>query len=144
MYGQLYPTKQIPWWCGYPGCKITGECAYINPGPCWEPIVSEPAKKIGGEMNFVWEQIEVDHGEPSEMIVIIARTLRYVEAWCRIHKINPMSPRVRFVSNVMVLQGISHAYYVDLGTSNQELRTLLERLKNIKALEPLLTPNSQA
>lgn len=23
-----------PWWCGYPGCKVTGECGNTEYGPC--------------------------------------------------------------------------------------------------------------
>lgn len=92
-------------------------------------------------MNFVWEQIEVKDGEPSEKILIVARRIEYVIEWCRIHKINMGSPNVWFVKTITNLQGAANAYYVDLGTDNQELRTLLERLKNLGHIKPLLVPN---
>ena len=92
-------------------------------------------------MNFVWEQIQVVKGEPSEKILIIARHSRYVEEWCRIHEINPRSKMVKFVRTIFDLEVISGCYYVDLGTDNPHFRELLEQLKAIDAIKPLLTPN---
>lgn len=92
-------------------------------------------------MSFVWERIQVTDGTPSERILIIARNMRYIEEWCRIHAINPRSPMVKFVIKSWQLRGISGCYYVDLGTDDQELRRLLERLKTMDRIKPLLTPN---
>lgn len=92
-------------------------------------------------MSFVWDKIQIVDGEPSVTILIIARTRRYVEEWCRIHEINPLSPRVRMVSRTQDLLRVTGSYYVDLGTGNEEVRTLLERLKVMNVIRPLLTPN---
>lgn len=92
-------------------------------------------------MNFVWEQIQVTDGQPSEPILIIGRNMMYIDAWCRIHGISPRSPKVRQVFSINDLHGISDMFYVDLGTDDQDIRTLLERLKAIGAIKPLLVPN---
>lgn len=92
-------------------------------------------------MSFVWDKIQIVDGEPSVTILIIARTRRYVEEWCRIHEVNSLSPRVRMVSSVQDLYRITGSYYVDLGTGSEEVRTLLERLKAMDVIRPLLTPN---
>jgi hypothetical protein len=92
-------------------------------------------------MSFVWEKIQVINGEPSEKILIIAYNFRYVHEWCRIHEINPQSEKVKVVTRVHDLRAISGSYYVDLGTHDAEMRTLLERLKSIGVIRPLLTPN---
>ncbi len=94
-------------------------------------------------MNFVWEKIQVVNGEPSCKILIIARNRIYMEEWCRIHEINPRSGKVIMVTKDRDLLGIQGSYYVDLGTDNQDLRTLLERLKARDVIRPLLTPNIQ-
>lgn len=93
-------------------------------------------------MDFVWEKVQVENGNPSERILIIARNIRYILEWCRIHNINPNSTMVKKVTHEFDLIGISGMYYVDLGTDDPELRTLIERLKAMKSIKPLLTPNS--
>ena len=92
-------------------------------------------------MNFVWEQIQVVKGEPSEKILIIARNPRYVEEWCRIHEINPRSKMVKFVRTIFDLQGVTGCYYVDLGTDNPHFRELLERYKALDVIRPFPEPN---
>ena len=92
-------------------------------------------------MDFVWEKIQVENGEPSERILIIARNLRYAQEWCRIHGINFNSPMVRFVSSLDDFYGTSGMYYVDLGTDDQDIRLVVERLKMMAAIKPLMTPN---
>jgi hypothetical protein len=99
------------------------------------------ADRGGITMNFVWEQMQIENGEPSERILIIARNIRYVHEWCRIHSINPRSPMIRVVKHFYDLRGVSGMYYVDLGTDDAELRTLIEQLKAIQTIKPLLTPN---
>jgi hypothetical protein len=91
--------------------------------------------------SYVWDKIQVVNGEPSDNILIIARSRRYVEEWCRIHDVNPLSSRVRMVTRIQDLYGVTGSYYVDLGTSNVNVRTLLERLKAMNVIKPLLTPN---
>lgn len=92
-------------------------------------------------MDYVWEKIQVTNGVPSEKILIIARNFRYMYEWCRIHGINYNSHMVKFVTRAIELRGISEYWYVDLGTDDEELRVLLERLKAIYAIKPLLEPN---
>jgi len=92
-------------------------------------------------MSFVWEKIEVVDGEPSEKILIIARKDGYMYEWCRIHEINPRSANVRMVTGLRDLLMITGSYYVDLGTDDENVRTLLERLKSMDVIRPLLTPN---
>ena len=91
--------------------------------------------------SFVWEKISIEKGEPSETILVIARSFRYVSEWCLIHGINARSPRVMWVRELRHLEGIKDVYYVDLGTDSHELRVLLERLKAMGYIKPLLTPN---
>lgn len=93
-------------------------------------------------MDFVWEKIQVDNGEPSEKILIIARNLRYMQEWCSIHGINWRSPMVKFVSSVRGLHGISpEGYFVYLGTDDLELWDRLEQWTSMNVIKPLLTPN---
>ena len=94
-------------------------------------------------MDFVWEKIDVVNGEPSERILIIARNYRYIQEWCRIHGINHQSRMVRPVMGINDLygHGVTGCYYVELGTDNEALRELTERLKSLDAIRPLLTPN---
>ena len=119
-------------------------------------------------MDFIWEKIQVTNGEPSERILIIARKARYVEEWCRIHEINPRSPMIKPVYSLTDCRGIvgmhyvdlgtgmnyvdletgmnyvdleKGMYYVDLGTDNPWFRDILERLKALGTIKPLLTPN---
>jgi hypothetical protein len=92
-------------------------------------------------MDFVWDKIQVVNGQPSEPILIIARDFRYAREWCRVHNINMYSPMIRLATRLSSLQGISGMYYVDLGTDNADFRTLIERLKSMAAIKPLLTPN---
>jgi hypothetical protein len=92
-------------------------------------------------MDFIWDKVQVINGEPSGKILIIARNHRYMEEWCRIQEINPRSMNVRMVTWINDLIGITGSYYVDLGTDNEDVRTLLERLKSMGVIKPLLTPN---
>lgn len=93
-------------------------------------------------MDFVWEKIQVENGEPSERILIIARDFRYAQEWCRIHGINFRSPAIRFASKLDHFHGISGMYYVDLGTDDQDLRLVVEHLKMMATIKPLMTPNA--
>lgn len=90
--------------------------------------------------SFVLEKISIEKGEPSETILVIARSFRYVSEWCLVHGINARSPRVKWARTGHHLQGIKDAYYVDLGTDDQEFRVLLEQLKALGHIKPLLTP----
>ena len=92
-------------------------------------------------MDFVWDKVQVVNGEPSERILIIARNFRYAREWCIVHDINMYSPMIQLATHHGSLHGISGMYYVDLGTDNEEFRTLIERLKDLGAIKPLLTPN---
>ena len=92
-------------------------------------------------MDFVWEKILVENGSPSETILVIARSFIYVAEWCRIHGIDPRSPKIRWARTLDDFHGVSGSYYVDLGTDSQDVRDLAERLKSLNAIKPLLTPN---
>jgi hypothetical protein len=95
-------------------------------------------------MDFIWEKIQVVNGEPSERILIIARNLRYMQEWCRIHAVNPNSRMVKTVirADDFLGLGTTGSYYVDLGTDNEGVKSVLERLKELDAIRPLLTPNT--
>ena len=93
-------------------------------------------------MDFVWEKIQIENGHPSEKILIIARNLRYAKAWCDVYNINYNSHMISFASHLNDLRGISGMHYVDLGTDDEDFRTLIERLKAMNAIKPLLTPNA--
>jgi hypothetical protein len=95
-------------------------------------------------VEYVWEKIQVVNGEPSERILIIARNLRYVHEWCRIHAVNPNSRMVKVVTRADDFLGLgtTGSYYVDLGTDDDGVKHVLERLKSLDAVRPLLTPNT--
>lgn len=92
-------------------------------------------------MNSIWDEIKVENGNPSETILIIARSFIYVAEWCRIYEIDPRSPNIRWARNLEDFHGVSGSYYVDLGTDSQDVRELAERLKSLNAIKPFLRPN---
>lgn len=93
-------------------------------------------------MDYIWERMDVVDGEPSEKILIIARNYRYAQEWCRVHEINWNSRNVKIVTrDILGVHGITGSYYVDLGTDSPDVRELVERLKSLDAIRPLLCPN---
>lgn len=93
-------------------------------------------------MDYIWNHVEVKDGSPSEMILIIARSFIYVAEWCRIHEIDPRSPKIRWARSLDDFHGVTGSYYVDLGTDSQDVREVAERLKSLNAIKPILTPDS--
>ena len=94
-------------------------------------------------MDFVWQTIEVVNGEPSERLLMIGPNYHYIHEWCRIHEVNPRSRMVKTVISADDFLGLgtTGSYYVYLGTDNEGVKTVFERLKELDAIRPLLTPN---
>lgn len=91
-------------------------------------------------MGVIEGKIEVVNGEPAEIILILARNIRYAQGWCDLYGVNPRSRKVKYITHEVDLHGFNDVYYVDLGTDNWVLREYFERLKaagRIKSLHGL-------
>lgn len=91
-------------------------------------------------MDEIRDKIDITNGEPSERILIIARNLRYAQAWCDLYKINPRSRMIEYVTHFTQLHGMKDIWYVDLGTDSDQLREYAEQLKSLGAIKPLHGP----
>lgn len=88
-----------------------------------------------------WQQIQVTDGEPSEPILVVARDLKYVKEWCRIYGINSESLMLIPILHGIDLHGFTDVYYINLGTNDQDLNTMIERLVSMHMLKQLFTPD---
>jgi hypothetical protein len=91
-------------------------------------------------MDQIRDKIDITDGEPSELILIITRNLRFAQEWCHVYGVNPRSRMVKYVTHVTDLHGMRNVWYVDLGTDSEELREYLEKLKSLDALKSLHGP----
>jgi hypothetical protein len=54
--------NEQPWWCGYPGCKITDECGNPHPGAC-----RETQWRVGDRVRLVKCTDEITKLEPDAL-----------------------------------------------------------------------------